>query len=76
MDEGTVLGGACSCGRNHYFIQVPSNPEETLQVLYDDKAEHSMLLRLDIGQSAYSQSSFSPRSTSSNPQYHLRFLPR
>lgn len=43
MDERTLLRGACSCGRNHYFIQVPSNTLENLQVLYDDRAEHSML---------------------------------
>lgn len=41
MDERNLLSGACSCGRNHYFIQVPSDPLETLQVLYDDRAEHS-----------------------------------
>lgn len=41
MDEGTLLLGACSCGRNHYLISIPTNPSESLRVLYDDRAEHS-----------------------------------
>ena len=44
MDESIALIGACSCGRNHYFIQVLSNTQENVQVLYDDRAEHGMLL--------------------------------
>ena len=47
MDQSEALIGACSCGRNHYFIQVPSNTEENLQVLYDDRAEHGILLSTD-----------------------------
>ena len=47
MDESIPLIGACSCGRNHYFIQVLSNPQENLQVLYDDRAEHGILLSTD-----------------------------
>lgn len=50
MDERTPLSGACSCGRNHYFIQVPSKPLETLQVLYDDRAEHTLSLRVPLAQ--------------------------
>lgn len=43
MDKGSSLRGACSCGRNHYLIAVSSNPSESLQVLYDDRADHSTL---------------------------------
>ncbi|KAF6234983.1 hypothetical protein HO173_006913 [Letharia columbiana] len=50
MDERTPLSGACSCGRNHYFIQVPSNSLENLQVLYDDRAEHTLSLRVPLAQ--------------------------
>lgn len=53
MDERTPLSGACSCGRNHYFIQVPSNSLENLQVLYDDRAEHSMLSLIGYGHRTY-----------------------
>ena len=42
MDESIDLIGACSCGRNHYFIQVLSNTQENVQVLYDDRAEHGI----------------------------------
>ena len=47
MDESSPLIGACSCGRNHYFIQVLSNTQENLQVLYDDRAEHGIPLSTD-----------------------------
>ena len=42
MDEEQPLRGGCSCGRNHYLIALPSEATlESLQVVYDDRAEHS-----------------------------------
>ena len=34
MDAATPLEGACSCGRNHYFIYIPASHH--LQVTVDD----------------------------------------
>ncbi|KAK4691726.1 hypothetical protein P7C71_g5335, partial [Lecanoromycetidae sp. Uapishka_2] len=48
MDEQQPLQGACSCGRNHYHISIPSNPVETFRVLYDDRTEHSRALSLRV----------------------------
>ncbi|KAL9632553.1 MAG: hypothetical protein Q9164_005254 [Protoblastenia rupestris] len=44
MEHDDQLRGECSCGRNHYLILLQSNPLRSLQVLYDDAAEHSKLL--------------------------------
>ena len=40
MEEGTPLAGSCSCGRNHYVIYAPLNPLRSLQLLFDERAEH------------------------------------
>lgn len=48
MDKGSSLRGACSCGRNHYLIALSSNPSESLQVLYDDRADHSTLFNYSV----------------------------
>ena len=60
MDERTPLSGACSCGRNHYFIQVPSNLED-IQVLYDDRAEHSMFPSIGFAHCTYKRKALSLR---------------
>ena len=44
MEEGTPLDGSCSCGRNHYVIYAPPNPLGSLQLLYDERAEHGQPL--------------------------------
>ncbi|KAL6713761.1 hypothetical protein ACLMJK_008253 [Lecanora helva] len=48
MEQGSQLSGACSCGRNHYIISIPAHPFESIQILYDDTAEHSRTLSLRV----------------------------
>ena len=38
MDSEVPLEGACSCGRNHYFIYISSSPANRhLQIVVDDR---------------------------------------
>ncbi|MCJ1462422.1 hypothetical protein MMC07_001023 [Pseudocyphellaria aurata] len=44
MSEQTPLRGACSCGRNQYLIGTSFSPEETPQVLLEEKADQGKLV--------------------------------
>ena len=46
MGDEVSLEGACSCGRNHYFIICPPNLGTVVSVIYDDRAEHGEPSRL------------------------------
>ena len=43
MSRQRPLRGACSCGRNHYAIVVPTESTEQAQVYFDDSSESSKL---------------------------------
>ena len=44
MSRQRPLRGACSCGRNHYTVVVPTESIEQAQVYFDDSSESRMKL--------------------------------
>ncbi|MCJ1267797.1 hypothetical protein MMC22_007683 [Lobaria immixta] len=48
MADESALRGACSCGRNQYVIVTSFSPEETSQVLLEEKADQGRVLSLRV----------------------------
>lgn len=48
MADESALRGACSCGRNQYVIVTSFSPEETSQVLLEEKADQGRALSLRV----------------------------